>query len=75
MASVVAGTDDMEAQNTLWMHKSKSAVIVRRSLDQSVLIAEISFSQEKSLEPGTVVSQNLDTSTKCTAEDLLVPDY
>ena len=55
MASVIAGTDDMETQNTLWMYESKSAVIVRRKLDQSILTAEISFPQEKSLEPGTVV--------------------
>ena len=64
----------MEAQNTLWMHESKSAVIVRRKLDQSILTAEISFPQEKSLEPGTVVSKNLDASTKelCTKKDLLL---
>ena len=55
MASVLTGTDDMEAQNTLWMHESKSVVIVRRKLDQSILTGEISFPQEKSLEPGTVV--------------------
>ena len=30
MTSVITDTDDMEAQNTLWMHESKSAVIVRR---------------------------------------------
>ena len=74
MASVIADTDDMEAQNTLLMHESKSAVIVRRKLDQSILTGEISFPQEKSLEPGTVVSQNLDASTKemCTEKDLLL---
>ena len=27
MAYVTTGTDDMETQNTLWMHESKSAVI------------------------------------------------
>ena len=43
MASVIADTDDMEAQNTLLMHESKSAVIVRRKLDQSILTGEISF--------------------------------
>ena len=48
MASVIAGTDDMEAQNTLCMHESKSAVIVRRKLDQSILTAEITFPQERS---------------------------
>ena len=58
MTSVIAVTDDMEAQNTLLMHESKSAVIVRRKLDQSILTAEITFPQEKSLEPGTVVSQS-----------------
>ena len=56
MASVIVDTDDMEAQNTLLMHKSKSAVIVRRKLDQNILTGEISFPQERSLEPCTVVS-------------------
>ena len=59
MAYVITGTDDIKAQTTLWMHESKSAVIVRRKLDQSILTAEISFHQGKSLEPGTVVSQNM----------------
>ena len=66
MASVIAGTDDMEAQNTLWMHESKSAVIVRRKLDQIIISADISFPQEKSLKPSTVVSQNLDAKEICT---------
>ena len=57
MISVFTGTDAMKAQCTLWMHESNSAVIVR-SLYQSILTAEITFPQEKSLEPGTVVSQN-----------------
>ena len=30
MASVITGTDDMKAQCTLWIHESKSAVVVRR---------------------------------------------
>ena len=63
----------MKAQCTLWVHGSKSAVI-DKSLDQSILTAEITSPQEKSLEPGTVVSQNLDASTKemCTEKDLLL---
>ena len=72
IASVITGTDDMEAQCTLWIHKSKLAVIVRRKF----ISKHLTFPHEKSLEPGRVVSQNLDISTKemCTEEDLLVPD-
>ena len=43
MASVIADTDDMEAQNTLLTHESKSAVIARRKLDQSIITGEILF--------------------------------
>ena len=35
MASVYAGTGDMKAQCTLWIHESKSAVVVRRKFIMS----------------------------------------
>ena len=43
MASVITGTDDMEAQNTLWMHESLPVVLVRIKLYQSILTVEITF--------------------------------
>ena len=68
MASVITGTDDMKAQCTLWIHESKLDVIARRKF---IISKHLTFPQEKSLDPGTVVSQDLDASTQkmCTEED------
>ena len=74
ITSEITATGDIDAQNTLWMHESMSAVIVIRKLHQSILNGETAFLQENSLEPGTVVSQNLDASLKemCKEKDLLL---
>ena len=51
MASVIVGTDDMKAQNTLWMHEYKPTVIVRRKFRSKSVAARGSIFWGNDISP------------------------